>query len=130
MIALFDTNNGSNTAVILLPVYAYKVAQNWQSYADDKKNIMCYNNIVYKWVRGRTHFDFGGGKIKEYDINDMDQIDLGYASTIHKSQGSEYKSVIINIQNAHYIMLNRPLIYSFAVFPRLIITLRSGFSTT
>lgn len=56
--------------------------------------------------------DFGGGKIKEYDINDMDQIDLGYASTIHKSQGSEYKSVIINIQNAHYIMLNRPLIYT------------------
>ncbi|UKI36962.1 MAG: ATP-dependent RecD-like DNA helicase [Clostridiales bacterium] len=51
-------------------------------------------------------------KIKEYDINDMDQIDLGYASTIHKSQGSEYKSVIINIQNAHYIMLNRPLIYT------------------
>ena len=56
--------------------------------------------------------DFGSGKIKEYDINDMDQIDLGYASTIHKSQGSEYKSVIINIQNAHYIMLNRPLIYT------------------
>lgn len=59
-----------------------------------------------------TSIDFGGGKIKEYDINDMDQIDLGYASTIHKSQGSEYKSVIINIQNAHYIMLNRPLIYT------------------
>lgn len=41
-----------NTAVILLPVYAYKLAQNWHIYADDKKNIMCYNNIMYKWVRG------------------------------------------------------------------------------
>lgn len=49
-------NDGSNTAVILLPVYAYKLAQNWHIYADDKKNIMCYNNIVYKWVRVRTHF--------------------------------------------------------------------------
>ena len=39
-------------------------------------------------------------------------LDLGYASTIHKSQGSEYSSVIINLQCAHYIMLTRPLLYT------------------
>ena len=39
-------------------------------------------------------------------------LDFGYASTIHKSQGSEYQSVIINIQCAHYVMLTRPLIYT------------------
>ena len=37
---------------------------------------------------------------------------LAYASTIHKSQGSEYKSVIINLQCAHSVMLVRPLIYT------------------
>jgi len=37
---------------------------------------------------------------------------MQYASTIHKSQGSEYKSVIINLQCAHSIMLTRPLIYT------------------
>lgn len=39
-------------------------------------------------------------------------LDLGYASTIHKSQGAEYQSVIINLQCAHAIMLTRPLIYT------------------
>lgn len=39
-------------------------------------------------------------------------LDLGYASTIHKSQGSEYRSVIINLQCAHYVMLTRPLVYT------------------
>ena len=50
--------------------------------------------------------------MKDYDSGGMELLDLGYASTIHKSQGSEYQTVIINIQKAHYIMLNRPLIYT------------------
>lgn len=56
--------------------------------------------------------DFGDGRIKDYDAGGLELLDLGYASTIHKSQGSEYQTVIINIQSAHYIMLNRPLIYT------------------
>lgn len=56
--------------------------------------------------------DFGDNRKVEYDSSELDNIDLGYATTIHKSQGSEYKSVIINLQWAHYIMLNRPLIYT------------------
>ena len=55
--------------------------------------------------------DFGG-RIAEYDPSMLDQLDLGYASTVHKSQGAEYKSVILNLQNAHYIMLTRPLVYT------------------
>lgn len=56
--------------------------------------------------------DFGDGRIKDYDASGLEFLDLGYASTIHKSQGSEYQTVIINIQSTHYIMLNRPLIYT------------------
>ena len=56
--------------------------------------------------------DFGDGREKEYDSSELDVIDLGYASTIHKSQGSEYKSVIINLHCAHSIMLTRHLIYT------------------
>ena len=56
--------------------------------------------------------DFGDGRVKDYDAGGLEFLDLGYASTIHKSQGSEYQTVIINIQSAHYIMLNRPLIYT------------------
>ena len=58
------------------------------------------------------YINFGDGKLKEYYAGDLDMLDLGYASTIHKSQGAEYQSVIINLQCAHAIMLTRPLIYT------------------
>lgn len=56
--------------------------------------------------------DFGDGRRQEYDSSELEMLDLGYASTIHKSQGSEYSSVIINLQCAHSIMLTRPLLYT------------------
>ncbi len=37
--------------------------------------------------------------------SDQLRMDLGYASTVHKSQGAQYKSVILNLQCAHAIML-------------------------
>ena len=39
-------------------------------------------------------------------------IELAYAMTIHKSQGSEYNTVIIPMMASHYIMLRRNLIYT------------------
>ena len=59
-----------------------------------------------------VHVDFGDGRVKEYDSTDLEMLDLGYATTIHKSQGSEYRSVIINLQCAHSLMLTRPLVYT------------------
>ncbi len=60
----------------------------------------------------KVEIDFGDGRIKHYDSNTMDILDWGYATTIHKGQGSEYNSVIINLQMAHSIMLTRPLLYT------------------
>ena len=59
-----------------------------------------------------VRIDFGDGQIVDYENADLDMLDLGYACTVHKSQGSEYKSVIINLQCAHSVMLVRPLIYT------------------
>ena len=56
--------------------------------------------------------DFGDGRVVELEPTDLEHLDLAYAMTVHKSQGSEYESVIINLQSAHYIMLKRPLIYT------------------
>jgi len=56
--------------------------------------------------------DFGDGRVVELEPSDLEYLDLAYALTVHKSQGSEYESVIINLQSAHYIMLKRPLIYT------------------
>ena len=47
-----------------------------------------------------------------YDYTDLDQITLVYATTIHKSQGSEYSAVIIPLTMQSYMMLRRNLIYT------------------
>jgi exodeoxyribonuclease V alpha subunit len=56
--------------------------------------------------------DFGDGRIVEYEKAALDQLELAYASTVHKSQGSEYTTVLINLQHEHWHMLKRPLIYT------------------
>ncbi|NLC39346.1 MAG: ATP-dependent RecD-like DNA helicase, partial [Clostridiaceae bacterium] len=48
----------------------------------------------------------------EYDVAELDELVLAYATTIHKSQGSEYPIVVIPIMMTHYVMLQRNLIYT------------------
>ena len=47
-----------------------------------------------------------------YPFEDSDDLQLAYATTIHKSQGSEYKVVIAVVLNEHFIMLKRNLLYT------------------
>ncbi len=47
-----------------------------------------------------------------YDFGELDELELAYALTIHKSQGSEYPAVVIVIHSSHYIMLQRNLLYT------------------
>jgi len=47
-----------------------------------------------------------------YDFADLDQITIAYATTIHKSQGSEYPAVVIPITMQHYLMLKKNLVYT------------------
>ena len=70
------------------------------------------SRIIKNSEETTIYVDFGDGRVKEYDLSEMDMLDLGYASTVHKSQGAEYKSVILNLQCAHSIMLTRPLVYT------------------
>ena len=57
--------------------------------------------------------DFHGGRIVSYeDSESLSHLDLAYATTIHKSQGGQYDSVLLSIQNLHGRMLKRPLVYT------------------
>ena len=52
------------------------------------------------------------GRPVEYRSGDLDELVLAYATTIHKSQGSEYPAVIVLIHRQHYMMLQRNLLYT------------------
>jgi exodeoxyribonuclease V alpha subunit len=55
--------------------------------------------------------DFDGRAV-EYDFADLDELQLAFACTIHKSQGSEYPAVVIPVHTQHYVMLQRNLLYT------------------
>ncbi len=52
------------------------------------------------------------GRAVEYEDSDLDELTLAYATTIHKSQGSEYPVVVIPLLMTHFVMLQRNLVYT------------------
>ena len=60
---------------------------------------------------GELGVDFDGREVT-YDFTELDDLVLAYATTIHKSQGSEYPAVVIPLTTQHYVMLQRNLVYT------------------
>lgn len=54
-------------------------------------------------------YDIG---LVEYELSELDEVVLAYATTIHKAQGSEFPIVVMPITMAHRVMLQRNLIYT------------------
>ena len=52
------------------------------------------------------------GRTVTYGFGELDTLVLAYATTIHKSQGSEYPAVVIPVLTQHYAMLQRNLLYT------------------
>jgi exodeoxyribonuclease V alpha subunit len=64
---------------------------------------------------GQLFVEYQNGKnskVISYERSDIMELNLAYCITIHKSQGSEFKTVIMPVVNEHYIMLYRNLIYT------------------
>lgn len=57
----------------------------------------------------KVNFD---GRVATYEFSELDELVTAYAVSIHKSQGSEYRSVIIPVTTQHFMMLQRNLIYT------------------
>ncbi len=52
------------------------------------------------------------GRDVAYEESDLDELVLAYATSIHKSQGSEYPAVVITLLSQHFVMLSRNLLYT------------------
>jgi exodeoxyribonuclease V alpha subunit len=56
--------------------------------------------------------EFTGARTVEYDAAELMNIELAYATTVHKAMGSEFDVVIMPVLSAHSILLNRSLLYT------------------
>ena len=55
---------------------------------------------------------FDDNKVSEYSLSDIDQIIPAYAVSVHKSQGSEFKAVVVALSQGNYFIMTRNLLYT------------------
>jgi exodeoxyribonuclease V alpha subunit len=66
--------------------------------------------------------DFEGREVR-YEFGELDVLVLAYATTVHKSQGSEYPAVVIPVVTQHWPMLMRNLLYTGVTRGRKLVVL-------
>ena len=109
---------------VLNPSYLDGIEKYGQRYSINDKVMQIENNYDKEVYNGDIGYisgvdteeqvlqiDFDGHSVS-YDFADLDEITLSYATTIHKSQGSEYPAVVIPIATQHYMMLKKNLLYT------------------
>ncbi len=67
--------------------------------------------------------EFDEGRMVEYPYKLLDELELAYAITIHKSQGSEYPAVVIPLLSGPSMLMNRNLLYTAVTRARRCVTL-------
>ena len=69
-----------------------------------------------------SEVEFEDGRWAEYSFKQLDELELAYAVTIHKSQGSEYPAVIIPLLSGPRMLMNRNLLYTAVTRARKCVT--------
>ena len=67
--------------------------------------------------------EFEDGRIADYSFKQLEELELAYAITIHKSQGSEYPAVVIPLLSGPRMLLNRNLLYTAVTRARKCVTI-------
>lgn len=67
--------------------------------------------------------EFDEGRMVDYSFKNLDELELAYAITIHKSQGSEYPAVVIPLLSGPSMLMNRNLLYTAVTRARKCVTL-------
>jgi exodeoxyribonuclease V alpha subunit len=88
-----------------------KVMQIRNNYEKDVYNgdIGCIEKIIPEDQILKVRYD---NNVVDYEYSELDEIELAYAISVHKSQGSEYPAVILILSVQHYLLLQRNLLYT------------------
>ena len=76
---------------------------------DDAAGLDIETNTAGGGTLDKLRFD---GRVVSYDTGQLDELNLAYACSIHKAQGSEYPVVVLVVHTQHYVMLKRNLVYT------------------
>jgi exodeoxyribonuclease V alpha subunit len=108
-----------DTAELVLGQTVYRIGDKVMQTRND------YQRLVYNGDIGRIREldpeeqalvvgfqDSDGERLVEYQTEDLEQLVLSYAITVHKSQGNEYPVVVIPVTTQHFLMLQRNLLYT------------------
>jgi exodeoxyribonuclease V alpha subunit len=111
--------NVPDTAELILGQTVYRIGDKVMQTRND------YQRLVYNGDIGRIREldpedralvvgfqDSDGERLVEYQTEDLEQLILSYAITVHKSQGNEYPVVVIPVTTQHFLMLQRNLLYT------------------
>lgn len=114
----------------------YEVERSGVTYRVGDKVIQTHNNYDKEVFNGdigfittidtepvRLHVRFDGGRLVVYDPGELDELQLAYALTVHKSQGSEFPCVIIPVSMQHFVLLERSVIYTAVTRARKLVIL-------
>ena len=104
----------------------------WQSYDDFGKRMDdgtgIYNGDAGRILsidtdKERMMVQFDDGKLVEYDFGQLEELELAYAITIHKSQGSEYPVVILPVYSGPPMLMTRNLLYTAVTRAKTLVVL-------
>ena len=77
----------------------------------------------------RVSVCFDEGRIAEYPFSQLDELELAYAATIHKSQGSEYPAVVLPLLTGPRLLMNRNLLYTAVTRAKQCVTIVGNAAT-
>jgi exodeoxyribonuclease V alpha subunit len=104
--------------------YGYVLEEGTGVYNGDMGVIKSINSYTE-----RMTIAFDDGKLVDYEFAQLDEIELAYAVTIHKSQGSEYPVVIMPLLNGPSMLFNRNLLYTGVTRAKSMVVLIGSEST-
>ena len=115
---VMQTKNNYQLACEILTKFVLTVDKGLGIFNGDMGIIRQINDFAEQMI-----IEFDEGRMVEYPYKLLDELELAYAITIHKSQGSEYPAVVIPLLSGPMMLMNRNLLYTAVTRARKCVTL-------